>query len=200
MDLYTQSRRRHPLPLLVLLWTVVVSLAVLGLISLYRFALTGPTSPEEIDCNCGSSIAEALSKDCKYDAMATSWLPPACRDDELAAEFDRAGPGPNGEWTYYADQDGNSTYTLNEVALLAEREGDGRAFWTTYEWHVAHCLFYWRKESRARMSGGAFVELSFTGEYHVDHCTEVLKSCRPLDEIDTRSTAGLNSDITDGAV
>ncbi|THC89504.1 hypothetical protein EYZ11_011054 [Aspergillus tanneri] len=147
------------------------------------------------DCNCGSSIKEALEKGCKYDPMATSWLPSICRDDELIDEFNHAGPGQDGAWAYYTDQSGNRTMTLEEVAQLAEKKGDEAAFWTTHEWHLAHCLFYWKKESRARKSGKVMIEKSFEGEYHVKHCAEVFQSCRPLQEINTRSSAGLNSDI-----
>jgi hypothetical protein len=128
--------------------------------------------------------------------MATSWLPPICRDDELSAQFDSAGP--DGSWTYYADQHGNQTLSLDEVSLLAENSGREADFWTTHEWHINHCLFYWKKESLSRKSGGKLIlESSFEGDYHVHHCEEVLTSCRPLNEINTRSSAGLNSDLVD---
>jgi hypothetical protein len=51
-------------------------------------------------CRCGESVAEALSLGCKYDSLAVAWLPPHCRDDELTAEFEAQGTGPNGSWTY----------------------------------------------------------------------------------------------------
>lgn len=51
-------------------------------------------------CSCGKSVAEAIANGCKYDLLASAWLPEQCRDDELTAEFNKAGPGPNGEWTY----------------------------------------------------------------------------------------------------
>lgn len=115
---------------------VVVGLAVCGLIALIQATVAFDTNTQEVDCNCGSSVEEAISRGCKYDAMATSWLPPMCRDDELAYEFDHAGPGPNGEWGYYADIHGNVSYTLEEVAMLAVNEKDeDRGFYTTHEWY-----------------------------------------------------------------
>jgi hypothetical protein len=179
--------------------TAIMILCGIGVLALIRLLLaaTIPRNNATVDCNCGASIQDALSKGCKYDSMATSWLPPACRDDELINQFNHAGPGPNGEWDYFKTQAGNESYTLTEVAMLAEKTGEEAAFWTTHEWHIAHCLFYWRKESRARVNRKTAIEKSFTGEYHVNHCEDVLKACRPLDEINTRSTAGLNSDLFD---
>lgn len=57
-------------------------------------------------CDCGKTIEEAQRRECKYDALATAWLPSYCRDDELTAEFERAGPGPDGAWNYFADEAG----------------------------------------------------------------------------------------------
>jgi len=174
--------------------SVIILLTTWGVLSLSQKFLASVLPPKSINCNCGSSIAEAIANGCKYDAMATSWLPPICRDDELSAQFDSAGPG--GSWTYYADQHGNRTLSLEEVSLLAEKKGHEAEFWTTHEWHINHCLFYWRKESLARKSGGKLIlESSFEGDYHVHHCEEVLTACRPLGEINTRSSAGLNSDL-----
>jgi hypothetical protein len=177
----------------------ITTLCGIGILAIIRLLLAAIIISDNAitNCNCGASIKDAISNGCKYDSMATSWLPSACRDDELIDQFNHAGPGPNGEWNYFKTQAGNESYTLTEVALLAEKEGDEAAFWTTHEWHIAHCLFYWRKESRARVDGKTAIEKSFTGEYHVNHCEDVLKACRPLDEINTRSTAGLNSDLFD---
>ncbi|KAF5866550.1 hypothetical protein ETB97_011435 [Aspergillus alliaceus] len=146
---------------------VLLAVSVIGAGLLLGFA------PRQKDCNCGNSIKEALTKGCKYDPMATSWLPPICRDDELIEEFNHAGPGPDGAWAYYKDQNGTQTMTLEEVGQLAEKTGDEAAFWTTHEWHLAHCLFYWKKESRARKSGKVVIEKSFEGEYHVKHCSQM---------------------------
>jgi hypothetical protein len=55
-------------------------------------------SDNDDTCNCGNSIAEALSKGCKYSQMAPAWLPPACTDEELDRKFEDRGNGPNGTW------------------------------------------------------------------------------------------------------
>lgn len=61
---------------------------------------TTTTEAGFVSCSCGESVAEAISRGCKYDLLASAWLPKQCRDDELSAEFDRSGPGLDGEWTY----------------------------------------------------------------------------------------------------
>jgi hypothetical protein len=72
-------------------------------------------APKEYNCNCGYTIEQAKSNECKYDSLATSWLPPFCRDDSLTEEFEAIAPGGGG-WTHYTEKFGNETYTLDEVA------------------------------------------------------------------------------------
>lgn len=55
-------------------------------------------SDNDDTCNCGNSIAEALSKGCKYSQMAPAWLPPACTDEDLDRKFEDRGNGLNGTW------------------------------------------------------------------------------------------------------
>jgi len=122
--------------------------------------------PEYNLCDCGSTIVQARSKDCKYDSMATAWLPKYCRDDELTAEFERSGPGPNGEWPYYADVNGTIPISIEEIGMLGEGE---RSFWALRDWHVAHCMWYWEKYVRMRDTG-AVMERRFDRAKHTRHC------------------------------
>jgi hypothetical protein len=69
---------------------------------------------------CGNSTTEATALGCKYDTLASAWLPEPCRDDELTAEFDRAGPG--GSWKYYSDENLTTELTLAELALYGDRK------------------------------------------------------------------------------
>ena len=69
---------------------------------------------------------EFLARGYKHDAMATSWLPSACREDEVSVAFDHAGLSPIDGWTYYTDQAGSGTYTIEEVSMWAlNRENGG---------------------------------------------------------------------------
>jgi len=148
------------------------------------YAADMPTS-----CDCGANTREALSLGCKYDSLAAAWLPPHCRDDELTAEFERSGDGPNGTWTYWADTAHTQPLTLDEVALLADTPE--RRFHMSNHWHVVHCIFYWRKEHRFRFTNGQkIVEPRSDSEHHIKHCGEMFLG----HEYGTISGVALNTD------
>ncbi|KAF1952034.1 hypothetical protein CC80DRAFT_392314, partial [Byssothecium circinans] len=117
-------------------------------------------------CSCGTTITQARANNCKYDSMAAAWLPAYCRDDALTTEFERSGPGPNGEWPYYADANGTIPLSIEEIGLLGESQ---IGFWARRDWHVAHCLWYWEKYVRMRDTG-AVMERKFDRTKHVRHC------------------------------
>jgi hypothetical protein len=121
-------------------------------------------------CDCGATIKEALSRSCIYDALATAWLPPTCRDDELTAEFERAGPGPDGAWEYFLDENGTVPLSKPQIAALGETGG---AFWAARDWHIAHCVFYWQKLVRMRDTG-AIMEARFDTLEHAKHCGQLI--------------------------
>jgi hypothetical protein len=134
------------------------------------------TLPKNLNhCDCGPDIATALTRNCIYDSLATAWLPPHCRDDTLTAEFDRAGPGPNGAWPYYADANGTIPLSKLQLGLLGETNG---TFWSLREWHVAHCTFYWLKYVRMRETAKV-MEDRFDRVMHVRHCARLILKPRP---------------------
>jgi hypothetical protein len=172
---------------------IIVFLSLWGLLNLTHTlgAFFFPVKP--VSCNCGGSVAEAISMGCKFDTLSTAWLPAHCRDDELTKKFNAEGPG--GTWTYYADQNGNRTLTVDEVSRMADLQDVNPGYWATTEWHVMHCQYYWLKERNAWKSYGKLtVEGAFANEYHVKHCGDVTRSRRPLEEITTRNWAGLKAD------
>lgn len=194
-------------PLIVLKDFLLLSLAIPGLFALLRpetcTSIQGPaTAPEksllstktiDLGCNCGSSVAEAISIGCKYDALASAWLPAHCRDEALTAEFERAGDGPAGEWTYWADSNHTIELTLDEIA---SHGGDANfRFQATADWHLHHCLFYWRKQFRAR-STGVLVEARYNTERHIVHCIGVALGRRHgKPPHNSESGVVLNSDV-----
>lgn len=129
-----------------------------------------PDESGQRSCDCGANIAEALILGCKYDSMAAAWLPEHCRDDDLTAEFERSGTGPNGTWQYWSDTKHSQLMSLEEVAALADQPG-GR-FHMDNQWHVIHCIFYWMKEHRARFNG-KMVEPRSDNEQHIKHCGHI---------------------------
>ncbi|GKZ98854.1 hypothetical protein AnigIFM60653_000193 [Aspergillus niger] len=186
-------------------YLVILLLALNGLYHLVRpysgtvaqyIHWPGSLSQDDLSCSCGDSIAEALTRSCRYDTLSAAWLPPHCRDDELTARFDAAGPGDGGAWTYYADQSGNSTMTLAEIAQLPGNDTH-EFFYMTYRWHVFHCSFYWRKLHRMvhGVEGAAKrIEYRSDSESHIDHCEGIFTLNYPLDAIATGSGVSLNAD------
>ena len=133
---------------------------------------TVPTTPLGT-CNCGNSVAEARAMGCRFDILASAWLPEKCRDEELTAEFEQSGDGPDGAWRYWLDANHTQEISVDELAGHAD-DPDFR-FYSTTQWHVAHCLFYWRKQQRARAVGGAIVEPRFDSEQHINHCSGFIR-------------------------
>ena len=127
--------------------------------------------PIEKNCDCGNSTAEATSLGCKYDSLAAAWLPKHCRDDDLTAEFETKGPGPDGSWIYWADSNHTEVVSLEEIAAMADNSS--ARFHMSYDWHVYHCIFYWQKQYRSRFNG-ITVEPRDDSEEHISHCGMVI--------------------------
>lgn len=170
-------------PLAFVLCSVLQIAMILHSISLVREIPLRPANndtPPDLthfvsNCSCGATIQEARALDCVFDVLSLSWLPPDCRDDPLTHEFATSGPGPDGEWDYWADANRTSPLTLEEVALLAGRS-DGLVY-TTLGFHVQHCSYYWRKYWRVVKGVGALaMEARYDRESHVEHCQHVFMS------------------------
>ncbi|KIW22296.1 uncharacterized protein PV07_12197 [Cladophialophora immunda] len=119
-------------------------------------------------CYCGYTMDEMRENNCTFDTLAMAWLPPYCRDEELTAEFDRSGPGPNGSWTYWLDYNHTIPITIEQVGLMGFQVDHGNVY-MAWEWHVTHCLFYWKKIHRQRYTG-VMIEPRYDKESHVMHC------------------------------
>ncbi|KAI1081555.1 hypothetical protein F5B20DRAFT_536495 [Whalleya microplaca] len=148
-------------------------------------------------CQCGSTITEAKAQGCRFDSLATSWLPPHCRDDEVSALFEKAGPGPNGEWYYHGSNDSSSqTFTVGELASMADRpDVQDRRVWTTVDWHNSHCFYTLLKEIRGK------VRLEYTGFptglAHAEHCAETMTEFKKGDQIIVSIAPGLGDPTPD---
>ena len=113
--------------------------------------------------------------------LSAAWLPPHCIDHELSADFERSGPGPNGEWTYYNGSSADD-YTVEisvEGIELGSDDPDSR-FYANWDWHVLHCMFYWKKMWRANMTGTT-LEGRYDNEGHINHCATALIAERGWD-------------------
>ena len=185
------------------LYILTIGLAFNGLYHLLkplggrmRVALGMPVE-DLSSCSCGSSLLEAMARSCRYDTIAAAWLPPHCRDEVLAAQFDATGPGADGAWTYYADEFGRTSISTEEIALLPANDSQDY-FFTTHRWHVLHCSYYWRKMYRMvhAMEGAAKqIEHRFDTDGYIAHCEMIFLKRDALDSIATGSRVSLNTDI-----
>ena len=149
---------------------------------------TGEYQAAPTSCDCGNSTAEAVALGCKYDSLAAAWLPEHCRDDDLTAEFERSGPGVDGKWTYWSDSAHTKEISVEEISQMGGNPE--LRFHMTGHWHVIHCIFYWRKEHRARFNG-KMVEPRSDSEEHIKHCGNIF-----LDPgHDTVAGVALNTDM-----
>ncbi|KAK3984156.1 hypothetical protein QBC44DRAFT_353813 [Cladorrhinum sp. PSN332] len=131
-------------------------------------------------CLCGANPTEAISLGCTYDTLSSAWLPPYCRDPELTAEFERSGPGPKGEWTYYADSEGKIPITVEQVAALGGTANPH--FYVSRRYHITHCLFYWQKYWRMRDTGVVMEEM-YDSLRHAKHCGRLVLNPPPKVEV-----------------
>lgn len=79
----------------------------------------------------------------------------------------------------------------SDVGALADIPGV--LYFTTLEWHMVHCYFYWRKAWRTRETGTT-IEKRYDSEGHIRHCSGVLMiKDRDLQGIGTVQGASLTS-------
>lgn len=133
-------------------------------------ALYSGKAPKHITQHCGNSTGEALALGCKLDVLSGAWLPEKCRDDELAAEFDRAAP--DGHWKYYRDQNLTEEITKEDVMQMGYTD-NAAPYYFSGLWHATHCHYYWRKLYRAP-GLGKIVEPRYDTMGHITHCWDIM--------------------------
>ncbi|KAL1626437.1 hypothetical protein SLS56_006841 [Neofusicoccum ribis] len=169
-------------------WRLLVLLAALwGTFDLSNRLYGSLAKPPSTSCYCGDTVEEAMSLGCKFDELAALWLQPRCIDEELTAEFMKAGPGPDGAWTYYeAIGDDLVELEKSRIPLFAV---PGLEMHTSHEWHMQHCLYYWRKMWRTKITGTILEEES-DSEHHIQHCSRVIMSDGNFSALDTTLAIG----------
>ena len=199
-DTLTQLPKPKPRPLYrfgILLTKVLPHICVLWafvFLANWSYHTVHPPVPTHRSCSCGgTTVAEAKRQGCKFTPLAIAWLPPHCIDEDLANEFDRAGPKPQG-WEYWRDLNATIPMTVKEVGELADYEGEDAVFYTTVEWHITHCMWTWRKHYRS-LSLGTVIENRSNGIKHIKHCEGIVRDRAPLLSIGTRAGIELNADL-----
>ncbi|KAI1171179.1 hypothetical protein F4777DRAFT_594081 [Nemania sp. FL0916] len=117
-------------------------------------------------CNCGKTVEEAMHNACLFDPIQMAWLPSACRDDELIAEYNTLGDAEDGSWMYFDDDDYNVVLTAEQAANRSET---GQYIAASIHWHITHCAYMWLKDIRAERLG-IRVGHRLNTEMHARHC------------------------------
>lgn len=125
--------------------------------------------------NCGSTPDEARRRGCIFDTISFSWSVPECYDAELVRELDALKT-----FRFFEDPEGRVGVPMEEV------EKGERSLHVTWEHHLWHCAFMWRKLHRAALANKPID--SYIGNYaHTQHCGEVIIRSRDfkLDDINS---------------
>jgi hypothetical protein len=115
--------------------------------------------------DCGDDMEQALQKGCLYDVLLAAWTPPQCFNQTLYDEF----YDPEPEWTYYLDDQAAKTVRPSLVDT-----GRYMQLFTSYKFHIQHCLYFWRKQTNALAPGGAWVEEMVLEPIHAEHCSRMV--------------------------
>jgi hypothetical protein len=128
---------------------------------------------------CGSTPVEARERGCRFDVNSFCWLPAPCDDEALAREFEQLAA-----WEWFRDENKTQPLSGEQVAT-----GEFTDLHVSWEYHLQHCTFMWRKLHRAILGrGGKAAVDSYIGEMkHTRHCADMLLNYRdePLDTFDT---------------
>jgi hypothetical protein len=115
--------------------------------------------------DCGNTVAEAQSLNCSFSMVLHAWLPQDCMseddmEDEIAMYANR-----NWHW---------GLENMTEVSLETVRSGEFLSVWTSYDWHVTHCTYVWKRLHRALLAEDMKID-SYTASYgHTKHCVEMI--------------------------
>ena len=113
--------------------------------------------------SCGSSPSEAIKHGCRFDPTSFSWLHRDCYDEELVEQF-----LSQEAWEWFEDEEATVPIEL-EAAL----EGKHHHLYVSWEYHLTHCTFMWKKLHRALLRRGAIDD--YIGDLgHTGHCSRML--------------------------
>ncbi|MCJ1440594.1 MAG: hypothetical protein MMC23_001080 [Stictis urceolatum] len=120
---------------------------------------------EYVRAPCGATPDEATARGCVFEIMSQCWLPPACYDKDLEAEFLQH------DWHFFLrDGPGRS---LREIPVSEVKTGTHFGAHITFGFHLTHCWYMQRKLQRSTMKGG-YVDSYIGNLDHVHHCEKML--------------------------
>ncbi|PVH88365.1 hypothetical protein DL98DRAFT_366642, partial [Cadophora sp. DSE1049] len=124
---------------------------------------------------CGTSRDEALSRGCHFDVVSFTWVPHRCFDEELSNQFLALR-----DWEWFLDPE-----ALEKVDVRSVLAGDHDHLYVTWEYHVCHCTYMWRKMHRAILKG-VLLDGYLGSTPHTERCEMVLVDRQnPLNDTST---------------
>lgn len=173
--------------------TALISMLLSGLALRFLHIFNLPESSSPLPGSrfgsCGNTTSSARRANCTFDIMSFSWLPSACDDPKLTAEFSRVR-----NWTWWLDTDKMTFVPFEEVA-----RGDHSELFVAREYHMYHCTYMWKKLHRGLLKSQQNAEKrgimdSYIGNYgHTSHCEMMLLGME-------EDGGEINKDATDTAI
>ncbi|UNI19592.1 hypothetical protein JDV02_005772 [Purpureocillium takamizusanense] len=115
--------------------------------------------------DCGNSPEDARARGCLYSIVLHSWLPASCLTDDDAQDARDMYRGR--QWPY-------ETAAGRNLTMLELGAGDYGHFTTTFDWHVAHCMYVWKRLHRILLDPTQELD-SYTANYHhTSHCVKMI--------------------------
>lgn len=115
--------------------------------------------------DCGNSPEDAKARGCQYSIVLHSWLPKSCL---TTADAEDAKDMYNDRHWPYETASGQNL-TIGELGA-----GDYGHFTTTFDWHVVHCMYVWKRLHRIMLDPMQELD-SYTANYHhTSHCVKMI--------------------------
>ncbi len=86
---------------------------------------------------CGDSWEDAVRMGCHYDVMASRWYSEECFDQSV---LDGMLSEPQVNYTWFSDK-----RHTQQVSTELAYSGKFDALYPLYDYHIAHCLYLWRR-------------------------------------------------------
>ncbi|KAF5679233.1 hypothetical protein FHETE_974 [Fusarium heterosporum] len=115
--------------------------------------------------DCGNSPEEAKARNCQYSIVLHAWLPQSCLGEDDRQDTKDMYEGRS--WPLTAASGEN--LTMEEFSA-----GDYGHFVTTFDWHVTHCMYVWKRLHRVMLDPTQELD-SYTANYHhTSHCVKMI--------------------------
>ncbi|KAK2589892.1 hypothetical protein QQS21_012432 [Conoideocrella luteorostrata] len=115
--------------------------------------------------DCGNSPEDAMSLNCQYSIVLHAWLPKDCLTEEDVE--DEKLMYEEREWPYRLDNGTNMT--MDQL-----HAGQYHHFTTTFDWHVTHCMYVWKRVHRSMNDGKKKIDSYTANIHHTYHCVKMI--------------------------